>query len=128
LALFVRIALYTGVRHHAILELTWDRVDLDGGWMDFNVPGREITKERRPVAPMNFKLARALRAALPAGSQQKCVIGSNAKPIFTVAETFKTACKRAKLKDVTPHTLKHTCITWGLAKASPWDVSGVTAT
>jgi integrase len=128
LTLFVRIALYTGVRHRAILQLTWDRVDFADGWMDFNVPGMEITKKRRPVAPMNFKLARALRAARPAGPQHKCVVGSNTKPIFSVAETFSTACKRAKLVGVTPHTLKHTCITWGLAKASPWDVSGVTAT
>jgi integrase len=128
LAMFVRIALYTGVRHRAILQLTWDRVDLADGWIDFNVPGMEITKKRRPVAPINFKLARALRAARPDGSKKKFVIGAKTEPMNGVWVAFRTACKLAKLKGVTPHTLKHTCITWGLAKASPWDVSGVTAT
>jgi integrase len=129
LTLFVRIALYTGARHRAVLQLTWDRVDLKDGWLDFNVPGVEVTKKRRPVAPINFKLARALRAARPTGSNsQRHVIGSKPEPMSAVWVAFRSACKRAKLKDVTPHTLKHTMITWGLAKASPWDVSGVTAT
>jgi len=103
-------------------------VDLADGWIDFNVPGREITKKRRPVAPINFKLARALGAARPAGSKKQFVIGSKTEPMNGIWVAFRTACKLAKLEDVTPHTLKHTMITWGLAKASPWDVSGLTAT
>ena len=63
LNLFVRIGLATGARHEAILSLTWDRVDLETGYIDFRVPGRVITKKRRPHAPTDDRTLRLLRAA-----------------------------------------------------------------
>jgi integrase len=43
---------------------------------------------------------------------------------------FESAKERAGLgADVTPHTLKHTCITWLLQKGVPtWQVAGFTGT
>jgi integrase len=127
LTLFVRIALYTGVRHRAILELTWDRVDFATGWIEFNVPGRELTKKRRPEAPMRPKMLRMMAAAVRK-TNGKHVIGGKSDPMTGLWVAFRGACKRAGITGVTPHTLKHTMVSWGLQKASPWDMVGYTAT
>ena len=62
LVMFIRIGMYTGARATAILQLTWDRVDLEKGRIDFRLPGEVETKKRRPNAPINDILLRALRA------------------------------------------------------------------
>ena len=50
-------------------------------------------------------------------------------PLKSVKKAFAEACERAKLEDVTPHTLKHTYITWLLrARAPIWQVAGLTNT
>ena len=46
------LAVTTLARPGALLDLTWDRVDLDSGLIDFAVPGRRETKKRRPVVPL----------------------------------------------------------------------------
>lgn len=128
LNLFIRIGLATGARHEAILSLTWDRVDLETGVIDFNVPGRVITKKRRPHAPTNAKLLRLLKAA-HAVAEGDHVIWHRGGRLLSVKKAFREACKRAGLKGVSPHTMKHTRITWLLrAKVEPWRVSKLTAT
>jgi len=128
LNLFIRIGLGTGARHEAILSLTWDRVDLEHGRIDFRVPGRVVTKKRRPHAPINDRLLRLLRAAykLREGGH---VIMHRGGPLLSVKKAFAKACERAELTGVTPHTLKHTYITWLLRSGVPiWDVAGLTST
>jgi len=128
LNLFIRIGLGTGARHEAILSLTWDRVDLNTGHIDFRVPGRSETKKRRPHAPVNKQLLRLLRAAYKVRRGDH-VIMHRGGPLRSLRYSFEAACGRAGLKDVTPHTLKHTYITWLLlGKASIWDVSVLTNT
>ena len=128
LTLFIRIGLYTGARATAILQLTWDRVDLQTGRIDFRMPNEVETKKRRPNAPINFKLVRALRAARKK-TNAKHVIVYRGGPIGLIRKSFLDVCKAAKLKNVSPHTLKHTAITWMLQrKLTPWQVSGITAT
>lgn len=126
--LFVRIALGTGARHRAILALSWDRVDLETGRIDFREPGRAETKKRRPNAPVNDKLLRLLRAARRASSGEYVVMHRGG-PLLSVKKAFAEACGRAKLVGVTPHTLKHTYITWLLRSGvSIWQVAGLTNT
>jgi integrase len=126
--LFVRIALGTGARHRAILALTWDRVDLETGRIDFREPGRPETKKRRPNAPVSDDLLRALRAARKVSNREHVIV-HRGEPLASIKKAFGQAVKRAKLKDVTPHTLKHTYITWLLREGvSIWDVAGLTNT
>jgi integrase len=128
LNLFIRIGLGTGARHEAILSLTWDRVDLETGVIDFRVPGRAETKKRRPNAPVNDRLLRLLRAAHKVREGDH-VIWHRGGPVLSVKKAFAAACKRAKLKKVTPHTLKHTYITWLLRAKQPiWEVAKLTNT
>lgn len=44
---FLWLALFTAARKQAILELTWERVDLEANVIHYDVPGRRQTKKRR---------------------------------------------------------------------------------
>lgn len=124
---FSPIGLHTGARATAILQLTWDRVDLQTGRIDFRLSGEMETKKRRPNAPINFILLRALRAARKK-TNAKHVILYRGRPIGLIRAGFIDAAKAAKVKNVSPHTPKHTFITWALQnKVPPWQVSGLTA-
>jgi integrase len=126
--LFVRLGLATGARHEALLSLTWDRVDFETGYIDFNVPGRVITKKRRPNAPTDDRTMKLLKAAFRVRTGEY-VIMHRGGPLKSVKKAFGEACKRAKISGVTAHTMKHTYITWLLrAGVAPWHVSGLTAT
>lgn len=61
------------------LELTWDWVDFATGWGEFNVPGRELTKKRRPEAQMWPKMLRMMLAA-HRKTNGKHVIGGDPNP------------------------------------------------
>lgn len=115
LPLFILIAVYTGARHGAILGLRWSQIDLAGGRIDFNEPGRRRTNKRRPIIPiprgLHWFLIRAhARASSP------YVIAYQGQPIKRIRRSFDAACRRAGLVGVTRHTCRHTAGTW-LAQA-----------
>lgn len=60
---FIGIALDTGARKEAIEGLTWDRVDLKQGLIDFRDPTVKSTKKRRVVVPISDRLAPLLERA-----------------------------------------------------------------
>jgi integrase len=105
--LFVEIALATSARKRAIEELTWFQVDLENRLINFNPPGRQQTKKRRAHVPISSTLLPLLVEA-KARATSEFVLGNNG----SIRKTFATAMARAGLKDVTPHTLRHTYATW----------------
>jgi integrase len=125
---FIRLGLYTAARATAILQLTWDRVDLEMGRIDFRVEGEVETKKKRPNAPINFMLLRALRAARMKTNSQYVIVYRGG-PIGLIRKSFIDIAQKAKVKNASPHTLKHTAITWMLRRGlTPWQVSGITNT
>lgn len=126
LPLFILIAMYTGARVEAILSLTWDRVDFENNRIDFQIKGRRVTKKRRPTIPISKKLIPFLRYAhAKRVSDDGHVIHDHGQPITRIIRSFKAAARRANLKDVTPHTLRHTCATWMAQKGvSMWQIAG----
>ncbi|WP_425456741.1 tyrosine-type recombinase/integrase [Denitrobaculum tricleocarpae] len=108
---FILIAMTTGARKGAILGLTWDRVDLENCRIDFHDPERRMTKKRRTVVPIATTTAEALEY-LRRCAQTPFVIEFLGKPVKDVKKSFQRACESAKLKNVTPHTLKHSVISW----------------
>jgi len=122
LKLFVMIALATGQRRGAILSLTWDRVDLKNGVIDFNEPGRVETKKRRAVVPIAPTLLTALRSSKRDGKSQT-VIEWNGLPVSRIDTALNKAAARAGVK-CTAHTLKHTAISL-LAQAKREDGSSM---
>jgi integrase len=63
LTMFVFLASTFGARREAIRDLTWDRVDFAGRTVNFQVPGRAVTKKRRATAPMSDDAFAFLREA-----------------------------------------------------------------
>lgn len=108
--LFILLGLYTGARSRAILDLTWDRVDMERRLIDYRLPGR-ITKKRRVVVPISKRIYPALKLA-HAMRRTDYVIEFGGKAVRQIRGGFTLACKRAGVKDVIPHTLRHTAATW----------------
>lgn len=111
LPLYTMIALYTGQRRGAILDLTWKQVDLVAGRIDFNPPGRVQTKKRRPRIPVPRSLLAALRRA---HKRATCdfVIAYRGERARDVKTGFNSAADRAGIPNCTSHTLRHTAGTW----------------
>jgi integrase len=105
---FIALAAYTGARAGAILDLTWDRVT---DTIDYNAPGRPVTRKRRAVMRIADPLATVLHEAKSAGTGDY-VVEFGGDPVKSIKHGFRNAAKRAGLKGVTPHTLRHSFATW----------------
>jgi integrase len=127
LPLFIVLALYTGRRTQTILALRWSQVNLDSRTINFE-QGRR-TKKRKGGIPIPPRLLPHLIRARRRGSDLGYVLHINGKRIGDIKKGFKAACSRAGLHDVTPHTLKHTAITWAMQNGIDlWQASGFFAT
>lgn len=114
--LFVVLALTTGARHTAILDLTWDRVDFATGTINYEDdieidPMSKRWRKGRATVPMNAMSRAALERA-HAGAQTGHVVEYDGRRLKTVREGFRLACERVSIAGVTPHTLRHTIATW----------------
>ena len=116
--LFVTLALSTGGRASAILELTWDRVDFDAGRIQLS-KGEERRKGRATVR-MSARARAALEVAKEAATGDH-VIEYAGLPVRSVKHAFRDAVKKAKLKNVTPHVLRHTAAVWAIEAGASMD-------
>lgn len=112
LRLFLVIAFYTGARKSAIMELEWNQIDFEQNTINFNKVGIEETKKQRAFIPMPPEVCRFLLRRFQRYSNQTSFIFHQQKNpsrrVKSIDKGFRSAVKRAKLKDVTPHTLRHT--------------------
>jgi integrase len=68
-----------------------------------------------------------LQRARQRGTDIGFVINENGARLKEIKKGFASACRRAGLEGVTPHTLRHTCATWLMqAGVNIWDASGYT--
>lgn len=128
LVTFIRIGLETGQRAEAILSLSWmpnrdgGHVDLASGIINFNPIDRAKTKKRRAIVPISKPLLRHLKFVRQ--TTRQFVIEHHGQPIKRVKRAFKTACHHARLQNVTPHTLRHTAITWACRRGEePFNIT-----
>lgn len=114
-ALFIELAIATGARMSAILDLTWSRVDLDNGFADLMPAGRHVTNKQRAVVPLTKRALLALREAQE-GALTDHVIEWNGKPVKSIKKALKRISERTGV-DFSPHVLRHTAGVW-MAKAN----------
>jgi integrase len=125
LPLFILLGLYTGQRKEAILSLRWVQVDLNAGLINFNAPGARRSNKRRAHLPIPSTLLRRLQRARQRGVELGFVVHENGQRLKDIKRGFSSACSRAGLTGVTPHTLRHTCATWLMQRGvSLWDAAG----
>jgi integrase len=108
--LFVTLALATGARMGAILDLTWDRVDFTHGTIDFRPAGRDVTNKRRVIVPMNRRAREAMEAAYEARLTDH-VIEYGGKPVASVKRAIAAAARRSGVP-CSPHVFRHTAGVW----------------
>jgi integrase len=103
----VVLALNTGLRLAELYGLTWDRVDLSR-----SVIRLELTKSgRRREVPINADALAALSSLGPRSEGR----------VFKVRDprqSYRHAVRRAKLDDVTFHTLRHTFASWAMMRGA----------
>lgn len=109
LRLFVQLAIATAGRSTALFELTWDRVDFKRGLIQLG--GKVKGKKGRATVPMTETVRMELEKAILAARTEYAIEYAD-RPVRHIRKAFKGACERAGLKDVTPHTLRHTAAVW----------------
>jgi len=114
--LFIALAVYTGARMGALLELTWDRVDLVGCRIDL---GKGRGRKRRATVPIMPELQAELQRASE-GATTPYVIEHGGRPVATVKTGIRAAARRAELQGVTPHVFRHTAATWMVQRNVPF--------
>lgn len=118
--LFVMLGLMTAARMSAILELTWDKVNLEVCQIDY---GEGFGNKRRSIVAINEELVFHLEAAKAFACDPVSgpVIEFRGEAVTNIYHGFKLACRRAKLSDdVSPHVLRHTAASWMAQDAVPW--------
>lgn len=101
------LGLYAGLRVESeALPLRKTDVDLRRGLLTVPIEHEKIPRGR--VVPLNRILREALATAMAASPGEYLFAKPDGTPYRTIWEPFKAACRRAGLKDVTPHTLRHT--------------------
>ena len=122
---FILLGLYTGSRSGAILSLEWSWIDLERGVMRRRARGQaEIATKRTPPAKLGRKILGFLRRWKRRESEA-LVVHYRGQRLQELGSSWVTACAKAGLKDVSPHTLRHTRATWLMQQGVDlWQAAG----
>jgi integrase len=109
--LFIVLALHTAARVTALLTLTWTRVDLERRRIYLRDPEQGPTRKGRATVPIGDELHAYLTEAREAAIGGS-VIELAGHQIKSIKKGVASAAKRAGLKGVSPHVLRHTAAVW----------------
>jgi integrase len=118
LAHFILVGLYTGTRAGAICgaalapEVGRGWVDTENGVFYRRAIGKAKTKKRQPSVRVPPRLLAHIRRWKRLKLIRHSLIEWQGEPVKRVNKGFAAVVKEAKLKDVSPHILRHTAITW----------------
>lgn len=115
---FIVLSVLTGTRPSAVLGLRWTP-SLDSGWIDLDRgvlhrrgPRERETKKRRGSVRMPEPLVRLARR----WDRGEWVIEHRGQRVANIRRAWDRACERAGVEGATPHTLKHTAVTWAFQR------------
>lgn len=109
--LSIHLMLATAARIGAILELTWDRVDMTRRLIYLHNPDERGRRKGRATIPINDTLFAVLQDA-KGGAMSECVVEWAGKRVLSVKKSIATAAKAAGLEEVSPHVFRHTSAVW----------------
>jgi integrase len=102
----VRLLALTGCRRSEIQDLTWREVDLETRLLRL-----AETKEGYSLRPLGQAAADLLGSLRGGAGSDYVVAGNSSAPYAGLRQSWSRISKRAKLKDVTLHTLRHSFAT-----------------
>lgn len=114
--LFIILGIATGARTAALLQLRWDKVDLELRSIDLRRPqpadplSKQVRKGRAVVYVNDW--ARAALSEAYGGRLTDYVIEWNGAPVRCIRVGFLAAASRAGIDGISPHDLRHTAATW----------------
>lgn len=119
-ARFILMGLYTGSRSTPILKASIFAasgrayIDLDSG-LYYRHPAdmQEAANKQSPICKLPPRLLAHIRRWRDRGHIAQYVVEWNGKPVQSIKNGWATVVAAAGLgQGITPHTLRHTCVTW----------------
>jgi len=119
---FIRLGAETALRRNELLNLRWDHVDLDVGHLTVACTDAFTSKsgaERR--VPLSAKAVAVLRDWRRRPSATGLVLEAGSGPVdpATCSKTVKRFAVAAGVPELTPHVLRHSCLTWLVERGVP---------
>ena len=126
IARYILVGLYTGSRDgdicNAALMPTIGRgyVDVERGIFKRKPDNKKETSKKQPTVPIPPRLLAHMRRWQRLGISNHSVIEFNGKPVGNISAGFEAVVEAAGMatddpkQNVSPHTLRHTAITWYL--------------
>ena len=103
----VLVGIYAGLRTKAeALTLKKDNVDLRRRLL--TIEAVYSKNGQTQTIPIHSRLVHPLRARMLESPNESVFCRKNGRPVRSIRTAFENACTRVRLKDVTPHTLRHT--------------------
>ncbi len=104
----VLIGIYSGARLQSeALTLTWHNVDFKNGFL--TIRDAYAKSGETWTVPLDLGLSEALSRLREDAKSEYVFTKADGNPYRSIRTTFDTACRNAKLSDVTgPHVLRHT--------------------
>ncbi len=120
LRLAFHLMLATAARVTAILELTWDRVDLDRRLIYLRDPSDAARRKGRAIVPINATLLAVLKEART-GAMTDYVVEWAGQPVKSLKKGIATAADKAGLDGISAHVFRHTAAVWMIEAGVPME-------
>lgn len=118
--LFAQLAVTTGGRATALLELTWDRVDFERKLIYLNPSGRvQKSNKQRATVPLSDRIMPLLRAAAE-GRTCEYVIEYKSGRVLNIKKGILAASQRSGVH-ATPHMFRHSAAVWMAEDRTPME-------
>ncbi len=114
--LFIILALATAARPSAILDLTWDRVDLRRKVI--RLGKGEKRQKGRATVPMTQEAHKALLEANELARTDHVIEWAD-RPVASIKKAFQRLKKKVGMDDVTLYTFRHTSAVWMAEARNP---------